>query len=73
MLSIKIPTYILCIQIDKLVYRFLPIAVGDGLAIEAVSVSVVIIGELRSPLSLPSSPSFKKRFAHVKCYTKPSM
>ena len=59
---IKSPTYILCIQIDRLVYRFLPIAVGDGLAIEAVSVSVVIIGELRSPLSLPSSPSFKKRF-----------
>ena len=37
---------------------FLPIAVGDGLAIDAVSVSVVIIGELKSPLSLPSSPSY---------------
>ena len=39
-------------------YLFLPIAVGDGLAIDAVSVSVVIIGELKSLLSLPSSPSY---------------
>ena len=36
----------------------MPIAVGDGLAIDAVSVSVVIMGELKSPLSFPSSPSY---------------
>ena len=40
-------------------HLFLPIAVGDGLAIDAVSVSVVIIGELKSPLSFPSSPSYE--------------
>ena len=39
-------------------------AVGDGLAIDAVSVSVVIIGELKSPLSFPSSPSYEKLMRH---------